>query len=82
MLCFKGNEARQEITKETFNKNIECIQCDLASLSSIRQFVNTFNESKMLFFIDIFLFNLNFKLKKFFFTLINKIKKINFFIFW
>lgn len=39
------NEARTEIINETFNKNVECIKCDLSSLKSIQEFVDTFNES-------------------------------------
>lgn len=41
------SEARKEIVNETFNKNVECMECDLASLESIRNFVRAINESKM-----------------------------------
>lgn len=40
--------ARQEIIDETFNKNVECMECDLASLESIRNFVRQLNESNNL----------------------------------
>ena len=40
------SEARKEIVSETFNKNVECMECDLASLESIRNFVRAINESK------------------------------------
>lgn len=39
------SEARKEIVNETFNKNVECMECDLASLESIRKFVNEINSS-------------------------------------
>jgi hypothetical protein len=32
------NKVKQEIMKETFNKNIECVECNLASLESIKIF--------------------------------------------
>ena len=32
------NKVKQEIMKETFNKNIECVECNLASLESIKMF--------------------------------------------
>lgn len=39
------DEVRREIVDETFNKNVHCMECDLASLKSIREFVNQFNQS-------------------------------------
>ena len=41
-LCEK---AREDIVWTTFNKNLECVECDLASLKSIRAFVDKINES-------------------------------------
>jgi hypothetical protein len=38
-------KARDDIIKTTFNKRVECMSCDLASLQSIKQFVNELNES-------------------------------------
>jgi len=37
--------ARDDIIKATFNKRVECMSCDLASLESIKQFVNELNKS-------------------------------------
>lgn len=38
---------RKEIIDETFNKNVECMECDLGSLESIRNFVRDLNQSKI-----------------------------------
>ena len=32
--------AKQEIIQETYNKNIKCVECDLASLESIKNFTD------------------------------------------
>ena len=44
----KCMEAKYEIIDETWNKNVECIKCDLSSLESIKEFVNTFKSSNKL----------------------------------
>lgn len=41
----KCMEAKYEIIDETWNKSVECIKCDLASMESIREFVDTFKKS-------------------------------------
>ena len=46
--CLK---AKQEIMNETFNKNIECIECNLASLESINNFINTVKKSILFYFV-------------------------------
>ena len=38
--------ARAEIIKETYNKNIECVECNLASLESINNFIDKVKKSK------------------------------------
>ena len=43
----KCESARDEIISETFNKKVDCVQCDLASLKSIREFVEHIKESKV-----------------------------------
>lgn len=40
----KCMEAKYEIIDETWNKSVECIKCDLASLESIREFVKNFRQ--------------------------------------
>lgn len=37
---------KDELVSQTFNKNVECRQCDLASLKSIKEFVDRFNQGK------------------------------------
>jgi hypothetical protein len=39
-------ETKEQISKETFNKNVECMECDLASLESIKKFTDSINKSK------------------------------------
>jgi len=43
----KCMEAKYEIIDETWNKSVECIKCDLSSLKSIDEFVETFRKSKV-----------------------------------
>jgi hypothetical protein len=38
-------ETKNEIINKTFNKKVECAKCDLASLKSIKEFVDKINES-------------------------------------
>lgn len=40
--CLK---AKEEIISETFNKKMECVECDLASLESIKRFTETIKKS-------------------------------------
>ena len=42
-------ETKDEIVKETFNKNVECMYCDLASLKSIKEFTEKINKSINIF---------------------------------
>lgn len=44
-------ESKEEIVKETFNKNVECMYCDLGSLKSIKEFTDKINKSKKIIFI-------------------------------
>lgn len=37
--------ARNDIISQTFNKNIECMECDLASLESIKRFSEELKKS-------------------------------------
>lgn len=39
-------EAKEEIIKDTFNKNVDCLECDLASLESIKNFVSSIEKSR------------------------------------
>lgn len=41
-------ETRNEIVKDTFNKNVECMECNLASLESIKNFADNINKSNFL----------------------------------
>ncbi len=41
----KCEETRKEIVENTFNKSVECVKCDLASLASIKSFVDQINQS-------------------------------------
>jgi light-dependent protochlorophyllide reductase len=43
----KGEEAKQKIIKETFCKDISVLQLNLASLQSVRQFVEEFGKSNL-----------------------------------
>jgi retinol dehydrogenase-13 len=45
----KCEETKNEIINKTFNKKVECSKCDLASLESIKEFVNKINESNIIF---------------------------------
>lgn len=38
-------ETKNDIINRTFNKKVECVKCDLASLQSIKEFVDKINES-------------------------------------
>ncbi|XP_036330607.1 retinol dehydrogenase 13-like isoform X3 [Rhagoletis pomonella] len=42
----KCEEARDEIVLETYNKHVYCRQCDLASLESVRKFVESFKKEQ------------------------------------
>jgi hypothetical protein len=44
----KCMEAKYEIIDETWNKNVECMKCDLSSLQSINEFVETFKKSNLI----------------------------------
>ena len=41
-------ETKNDIINKTFNKKVECAKCDLASLQSIKEFVDKINESIIL----------------------------------
>lgn len=41
-------DAKEEIIKDTFNKNVDCLECDLASLESIKNFVSSIEKSRYL----------------------------------
>jgi len=43
-------ETKKEIITETFNKNVECMACDLASLKSIKEFTDKVNKSILILF--------------------------------
>ena len=43
----KCMEAKYEIIDATWNRRVECIRCDLASLDSIRQFVDEFRKGQL-----------------------------------
>lgn len=47
----KCMETKKEIVNQTFNKNVECMMCDLASLESIKSFTNQIQKSKNYFLI-------------------------------
>ncbi len=49
----KCSNAREEIVKETFNKNVECVQCDLASLESIKAFADHLKKSNWYIFTSV-----------------------------
>ena len=57
----KCQKAKAEIINETFNKNIECRLCDLASLESIKTFTDQIN--KGIYFFLLFLINIRLRHK-------------------
>lgn len=67
-------EAKEEIIKDTFNKNVDCLECDLASLESIKNFVSSIEKSRY--------FNEIYKTKNRLYTFENKTKMKNTWMFW
>lgn len=41
-------EAREDIINHSYNKNVECMLCDLASLESIKNFADNINQSMLI----------------------------------